>query len=165
MLEVDAWTGFTAPMTNMDTGGGTRAHDLAVSVCAVLAVQACNVPYGAVARRDVPALTDARLDLRSRQNRRGPPPQARILDASSFGPSTLCTAMDGLKGERSAGQRHGIPTRKGRASCATGTASNGQSTVHPVPPGPWYLLSPPAASCPGSASSWWPQSAFSSWSC
>ena len=61
MLEVDAWTGFTAPMTDMVTGGGTRASDLAVSVCAVLVVQACNVPYGAVARRDVPALTESRL--------------------------------------------------------------------------------------------------------
>lgn len=61
MLEVDAWTGFTAPMTDMVTGGGTRASDLAVSVCAVLVVQACNVPYDAVARRDVPALTEARL--------------------------------------------------------------------------------------------------------
>jgi len=43
------------------TSGRSRRDDLALSVCAVLLIQACNVPYAAVARTDIAALTTARL--------------------------------------------------------------------------------------------------------
>jgi len=59
LLEVDAWTGFTRAI--LPATGTARSADLALSICAALLVQACNVPYTAVSRRDVPALTEARL--------------------------------------------------------------------------------------------------------
>ncbi len=59
LLEVDAWTGFTQAF--LPATGNARSPDLALSICAALLVQACNVPYTAVSRRDVPALTEARL--------------------------------------------------------------------------------------------------------
>lgn len=58
LLEVDAWTGFTRAF--LPATGTARSSDLALSICAALLVQACNVPYTAVSRRDVPALTEAR---------------------------------------------------------------------------------------------------------
>jgi hypothetical protein len=52
LLEVDAWTGFTPAF--LPATGTARSPDLALSICAALLVQACNVPYTAVSRRDVP---------------------------------------------------------------------------------------------------------------
>ncbi len=106
MLEVDAWTGFSEPMTDNVTGGETRAGDLAVSVCAVLVVQACNVPYSAVARRDVPALTEARLrwveenyvraDTITSANARLVEHQRRIPLVAHWGGGQL-TSADGMR--------------------------------------------------------------------
>jgi TnpA family transposase len=61
LLEVHAWTGFLDEFTH-GSGAATRIKDLALSVCAVLVAQACNIGYRPVARRDDPALTPARLE-------------------------------------------------------------------------------------------------------
>ena len=60
LLEVNAWTGFTDAFTHV-SNAETRLQDHAVSVCAVLLTQACNVPISTVARGDVAALRSARL--------------------------------------------------------------------------------------------------------
>lgn len=61
LLEVHAWTGFLDEFTH-GSGTATRIKDLALSVCAVLVAQVCNIGYRPVARRDDPALTAARLE-------------------------------------------------------------------------------------------------------
>ncbi|MHB8508665.1 MAG: Tn3 family transposase [Candidatus Dormibacteria bacterium] len=60
LLEVNAWTGFTDDFTHL-SNAETRLEDHAVSVCAVLLTQACNVPVSTVARGDVAALRADRL--------------------------------------------------------------------------------------------------------
>ena len=61
LIEVDGWTAFTDAFTHV-SGARARVPDLALSVCGVLLAQACNVGYGPVSRRDIPALTPARLE-------------------------------------------------------------------------------------------------------
>ncbi|MDT0264147.1 Tn3 family transposase [Jatrophihabitans lederbergiae] len=104
LLEVDAWTGFTQSF--LPAAGTARSPDLALSICAALLVQACNVPYTAVSRRDVPALTEARLKwveanyLRSETvtaaNTRLVDHQAGIPLARQWGGGEL-TSADGLR--------------------------------------------------------------------
>jgi TnpA family transposase len=60
LLEVDAWTGFTGAFTHA-SDAGARASDLAVSVCAVLVGQACNVGLVPVTNPAVSALRRGRL--------------------------------------------------------------------------------------------------------
>jgi len=60
LLEVDAWTGFTSAFTHA-SDAEARTSDLAVSVCAVLVGQACNVGLVAVTNPAVPALRRGRL--------------------------------------------------------------------------------------------------------
>ena len=60
LLEVDAWTGFTAEFTHL-AESGTRMDDLAVSVCAVLVAEACNIGFTPVSKPGVPPLTRDRL--------------------------------------------------------------------------------------------------------
>jgi len=61
LLEVHSWTGFLDEFTPA-SGAAPRLRDLSLSVCAVLVAQACNIGYRPVARRDVDALTPARLE-------------------------------------------------------------------------------------------------------
>ena len=61
LLEVHAWTGFLDEFTHA-SGSAARPSDLALSVCAVVVAQACNIGYRPVSRPDVPALTPARLE-------------------------------------------------------------------------------------------------------
>ncbi len=60
LMDVAAWTGFCAEFTHL-SGHDSRAEDLALSVCAVLLAEACNINLAAIARADVPALTRERL--------------------------------------------------------------------------------------------------------
>ena len=60
LLEVHAWTQFLDELT--PRSGTTRISGLPLSVCAVLVAQACNIGYRPVTRRDVPALSPARLE-------------------------------------------------------------------------------------------------------
>lgn len=60
LLEVDAWTGFTSEFTHL-AESGTRMEDLAVSACAVLVAESCNIGFTPVTKPGVPALTRDRL--------------------------------------------------------------------------------------------------------
>ncbi len=60
LLEVQARTGFASDFTHVNEHGG-RADDLAISVCAVLLAEACDIGLEALVRPDIPALTRARL--------------------------------------------------------------------------------------------------------
>ncbi len=60
LLEVQQWTGFAEGFTHVSEGGD-RIKDLALSVCAVLLTQACNIGFGPVVNPNVPALARDRL--------------------------------------------------------------------------------------------------------
>ena len=60
LLEVHQWTGFADTFTHVGQGGG-RVKDLALSVCAVLLAQACNIGLDPVVHAGLPALEYDRL--------------------------------------------------------------------------------------------------------
>ncbi|AXH01123.1 Tn3 family transposase (plasmid) [Deinococcus wulumuqiensis] len=60
LLEVNTWTGFAEAFTHLSEAR-SRVDDLALSVCAVLLAEACNVGLEAVTRGDVEALRRGRL--------------------------------------------------------------------------------------------------------
>ena len=60
LLEVQQWTGFAEAFTHVSEGGD-RIQDLALSVCAVLLTQACNIGLAPVVNPNVPALARDRL--------------------------------------------------------------------------------------------------------
>jgi len=60
LLEIHGATGFADAFTHVSEEHA-RVEDLAISVCAVLLADACNVGLRAVARDDIPALTIDRL--------------------------------------------------------------------------------------------------------
>ena len=61
LLEVHAWTGFLDEFRPV-SGRASAVSDLALSMCAVLVAQACNISYRPVARADVAALSPDRLE-------------------------------------------------------------------------------------------------------
>ncbi|NHN33184.1 transposase [Paenibacillus sp. S3N08] len=60
ILEINRWTGFAEAFTHISQGG-SRVKDLAVSICAVLISQACNIGLEPVVQSGVPALEYDRL--------------------------------------------------------------------------------------------------------
>jgi len=60
LLEVAGWTGFPAEFTHV-SAGSSRAPDLALSVCAVLIAEACNIGLEPLVQPGQPALTRSRL--------------------------------------------------------------------------------------------------------
>ena len=60
LLEINRWTGFAYAFTHFSEGG-SRVKDLAVSVCAVLVAQACNIGLEPVVQPGIPALERDRL--------------------------------------------------------------------------------------------------------
>ena len=60
LLEVHRWTGFAEAFTHVSEGAD-RIQDLALSVCAVLLTQACNIGWDPVVNPAVPALARDRL--------------------------------------------------------------------------------------------------------
>ena len=60
LLEVHQWTGLADVFTHVSQGGG-RIKDLALSVCAVLLAQACNIGLDPVVHPGIPALEYDRL--------------------------------------------------------------------------------------------------------
>jgi len=60
LLEIAARTDFTAKFTHISERE-SRAGDLAVSICAVLLAEACNIGMEPLVRNDVPALRRSRL--------------------------------------------------------------------------------------------------------
>ena len=105
LLEVDAWTGFTSEFTHL-AESGTRMEDLAVSACAVLVAEGCNIGFTAVTKPGVPALTRDRLshveqnyvraDTISEANARLIGHQAGIALARLWGGGLVASA-DGLR--------------------------------------------------------------------
>jgi TnpA family transposase len=105
LLEVDAWTGFTSEFTHL-AESGTRMEDLAVSACAVLVAEACNIGFTPVTKPGVPALTRDRLshveqnyvraDTISTANARLIEHQAQIGLARLWGGGLVASA-DGLR--------------------------------------------------------------------
>lgn len=60
LLEVQSHTGFASEFTHISEGHA-RVDNLAVSICAVLLAEACNIGLEPLVRPDVPALTRGRL--------------------------------------------------------------------------------------------------------
>jgi TnpA family transposase len=60
LLEVNRWTDFADAFTHFSEGG-SRVKDLAISMCAVLIAQACNIGLDPVVQPGVPALERDRL--------------------------------------------------------------------------------------------------------
>jgi TnpA family transposase len=60
LLEIQAMTGFADEFTHISEGG-TRVTDLALSVCAVLVAEACNIGLEPLVQPSNPALTRERL--------------------------------------------------------------------------------------------------------
>jgi len=60
LLEIQARTNFAEAFTHVSEAEA-RVTDLAVSVCAVLLAEACNIGLEPLTRPDVPALTRGRL--------------------------------------------------------------------------------------------------------
>ena len=61
LLEIHVRTGFADELTHVSESE-SRIADLAVSACAVLIAEACNIGLEPLVRRDVPALTRGRLN-------------------------------------------------------------------------------------------------------
>lgn len=105
LLEEHARTGFLDAFTHVSEGG-TRMGDLAISMCAVLVAQACNIGLKAVSRPHVPALTLSRLSwvqqnyLRNETivaaNARLVEAQSRISLVQAWGGGEVASA-DGLR--------------------------------------------------------------------
>jgi TnpA family transposase len=106
LLEVQTWTGFANEFPHIDGDRGRQVEDLALSVCAVLTTEACNVPLETVARNDIPALSYARLawvqqnhiraETITRSNARLVAEQSRIPLVKSWGGGEVAFA-DGLR--------------------------------------------------------------------
>lgn len=60
ILEIQQQTNFLDEFSHISEGNA-RVKDLAVSLCAVLVAEACNIGFEPLVRRDVPALTRSRL--------------------------------------------------------------------------------------------------------
>ena len=60
ILEIHALTGFADEFAHISEGRG-RVEDLALSICAVLVAEACNIGLEPSVRPEIPALTAARL--------------------------------------------------------------------------------------------------------
>lgn len=60
LLEIHLRTGFADEFTHLSESG-PRVQDLALSVCAVLLAEACNIGLEPLIRKDNPALSRDRL--------------------------------------------------------------------------------------------------------
>lgn len=60
LLEVNAWTGFDDEFTHISEGS-SRVDQIAISICAVLLAEACNIGFEPVVRRGNRALARSRL--------------------------------------------------------------------------------------------------------
>jgi len=105
ILEIQARTGFAAEFTHISEGSA-RVTDLAVSLCAVLLAEACNIGLEPLVRPDTPAQTRGRLawvqqnyvraETLIRANARLVNAQAKIPLARAWGGGEVASA-DGLR--------------------------------------------------------------------
>ncbi len=105
ILEIHGYTGFADEFSHISEGN-TRVEDLALSICAVLVGQACNIGIEPLVEPSHPALTYARLawveqnyiraETLTRANARLVDAQSRIPLAQAFGGGEVASA-DGLR--------------------------------------------------------------------
>lgn len=105
LLEIHQRTGFADEFFHV-TEAGTRIQDLAVSVCAALIAEACNIGLEPLVRKDHPALSRDRLtwvqqnyfraETLTRANARLVAAQTRIPLAQAWGGGEVASA-DGLR--------------------------------------------------------------------
>jgi TnpA family transposase len=105
VLEIHGYTGFADEFTHISESSA-RVDNLALSVCAVLAAEACNIGIEPFVQPDHPALTYARLawvqqnyiraETLTRANARLAEAQSRIPLAKMFGGGEVASA-DGLR--------------------------------------------------------------------
>jgi TnpA family transposase len=105
LLEVQAWTGFTDEFRHVSERGA-QAEDLALSVCAVLTAEACNINLEPVVRNEIAALSYTRLawvqqnhiraETLSRGNARLVREQSRIPLVKAWGGGEVASA-DGVR--------------------------------------------------------------------
>jgi TnpA family transposase len=105
ILEIHGYTGFADEFTHISQSHA-RVDNLVLSLCAVLAAEACNIGLEPFVRPDVPALTYGRLawvqqnyiraETLVRANARLVDAQARIPLAQAFGGGEVASA-DGLR--------------------------------------------------------------------
>lgn len=105
VLEIHGWTGFADEFTHIG-GQNARVDNLALSICAVLIAEACNIGLEPLVRPDIPALTYARLawvqqnyiraETLTRANVRLVNAQRKIPLAEAFGGGEVASA-DGLR--------------------------------------------------------------------
>ncbi len=111
LLEVAGWTGFPAEFTHVSSGG-SRAADLAVSVCAVLIAEACNIGLEPLVRSGQSALTRSRLSWVEQNYLRADTltdANARLVDAQTG--IGLAQAWGGGQVARADGLRFVVPVR------------------------------------------------------
>jgi Tn3 transposase DDE domain len=105
ILEIHALTGFADEFAHISEGRG-RVEDLALSICAVLVAEACNIGLEPLVRPEIPALTAARLawvqqnyiraETLIRANARLVKAQAHIPLTKAWGGGEVASA-DGLR--------------------------------------------------------------------
>jgi TnpA family transposase len=105
VLEIHGYTGFADEFTHINQNN-TRVDNLALSICAVLIAEACNIGLEPLVNPQNPALTYARLawtqqnyfrsETITRANARLVDAQARIPLAQAFGGGEVASA-DGLR--------------------------------------------------------------------
>jgi hypothetical protein len=105
ILEIHGYTGFADEFTHISQNNA-RLDNLALSICAVLAAEACNIGIEPLVNPENPALTYARLawvqqnyiraETLARANARLVDAQARIPLAQAFGGGEVASA-DGLR--------------------------------------------------------------------
>jgi TnpA family transposase len=105
LLEIQARTGFAGGFTHISEGAA-RVTDLAVSLCAVLLAEACNIGLEPLVHPEIPALTRGRLawvqqnyvraETLIRANARLVDAQAKIPLAQAWGGGEVASA-DGLR--------------------------------------------------------------------
>jgi TnpA family transposase len=105
ILEIHALTGFADEFIHISEGRG-RVEDLALSICAVLVAEACNIGLEPLVRPEIPALTAARLawvqqnyiraETLIRANARLVKAQAHIPLTKAWGGGEVASA-DGLR--------------------------------------------------------------------
>jgi len=111
LLEIAAQTGFVHEFTHLSERGG-RVDDLALSICAVLIAEACNIGLEPLVQANIPALTRGRLAWVQQNYIRAETltqANARLVDAQTHIP--LAQAWGGGEVASADGLRFVVPVR------------------------------------------------------
>lgn len=111
LLEIHAQTGFADCFTHISEGSA-RVADLAISVCAVLIAEACNIGLEPLVRPEVPALTRSRLSwVLQNYMRSGPFIQSSACLVKAHGHIALVQSWGGGEVASADGLRFVVPVR------------------------------------------------------